>query len=257
MEKRINLLFIGFGLIVTVMNTWFFVDEHGFTGQIVKEPIFILPAIGLLYFSLLQFFGGKTLQVSQLIFLFAIAAISIIDGPENIYGMGFMLLTIYLLYKYGYLQKHFILKSVIIILLIYVLILISFFGNAHFSAGINVMAFVFFFFVAFSLGEWQWIQTLRKKDIEYRDKLKEFRGEEVDLEQAGFSRRELEVGKLLMKYPETDKELAWRMNISPETFRNHLKSMRKKLNVNTKQQLIEKIRWFYRHEELEKENSQN
>ncbi|AHC14957.1 hypothetical protein [Salinispira pacifica] len=145
MEKRINLLFISFGLIVTVMNTWFFIDENGFTGRVFREPIFIMPAIGLIYFSLLQFFGGKTLRISHIAFLTVIAAVSIIDGPENVYGMGFMILAIYLFYKYGFLQKHFIMKSVFIIVLIYVLILISFFGNEHFSAGINVMAFVFFF----------------------------------------------------------------------------------------------------------------
>jgi DNA-binding CsgD family transcriptional regulator len=245
MEKRINLLFISFSLIVSLANSWYYIEDQGLTINLFTKSEIIVPLVGTIYFTLLQFLGGGLLKASQIIFLFGISSTAIIDKPDSIYGLGFMLIAVYLLYKYNYLRKNFLTKGLVIILFIFVLIFTSFFGNAHFSASVNTMAFVFFFFVAFFLGEWQWIQTLRKKDKEYKESIKTIYGEQVDLESLNFTKRELEVGRLIIHYQETDKELAWRMKISPDTFRNHLKSMRKKAGVSTKQQLIEKMRWYY------------
>lgn len=249
MEKRINLLFIGFGLFVSLTNLLFFINTVGFSTALISVSNIYVPVIGTLYFSLLQLTRGIIVKISHIVFLFVISAVGITDDPNSVYGLGFMLMCIYLLYKYGYLHSHFVAKSIGLMAVVYALILTSILGKTHVSIGLNVMAFVLFFFVAFFLGEWQWIQTLRQRDKDYKQRIQAMSGEPIDLEALKFTKREIDVGRYLIHFQETDKEIAWRMQVSPDTVRNHLKSIRRKAGVGTKQQLIEKIRWYYGHED--------
>ena len=53
--------------------------------------------------------------------------------------------------------------------------------------------------------------------------------------------REQEVAKLLIT-GDTYKQIAWRLNISPDTVRQHIKNIYRKLQVNSRVQLINEFR---------------
>lgn len=261
MDRIVNLLFIALATMATVLNFEYGLRVGGFDPSSLG---FTFSAIGTVLFVLLQFLRHNIRRWGQVIFLLIIASVAIWDNFDSAFGLGFALLSIYLAYKYRLVKRHRVLMVGVVAVFLAILILLSEKQSvAAINASILTIAFLFFFYAIFFLGESQWVRQLArskealersKEELEEKqrllaDTLEEARGKQNDLIALKFTKKEIEVGRALIKTKALDKEIAYDLHISKHTLRNHFKSMRQKTNTETKQQLIDAIRWYYVAEE--------
>ena len=193
------------------------------------------------------------MKFSQVIFLFVGGAISTLEEYDSIFGLGFCLLAVYLAHKYDLLKNQFVLKVGLIAIVLAILVIVSeSVGVYPVGSSLLTIFFILFFYAVFFLGESDWVRKLEaniralKESKERLDHtLEEVEGHRNDLVQIGFTKKEIEVGRALVQTKTIDKQIAYDLGISMNTLRNHFKSMRRKTGAETKQQLIDAIRWYY------------
>ncbi len=173
-----------------------------------------------------------------------VAVISISDA-EVIYGLGFILVGFYMSYKYDFFKRHTVTKLIISTCIILTIVIIAGSLALGWAYGIGIIAFFIFLTSVILIGELDVIRAYSKKEAQVDKVLKDIEGRKLDLKKMGFTRREMEIGRLLIEVKGTDSDLAEMLGVSANTMRNHMKSMRMKVKVKNKQQLIDSIRWYY------------
>ena len=194
----------------------------------------------------------KACAFFQVALLFVIGAIDIVDPDLSIFGLGFALIGLYLAYKYGFLNTAPLPKVVLFFAALFLLIFFSTDFSLGWARGLTIIAFCLFFYSVIGIGEWDFVQKYNQEHKKLEKALDDIKGKKIDLLEAGFTPRELEIGRLLIDTMATDKELAWELQISTNTMRNHMTSMRTKTESKSKQHLIDSLRWYYHNKENEK-----
>ncbi len=247
-SQRTNQAFVYFSLCVFITNCVFYLSGgHTFLEIVTKGAIYV-PFFAIIYFRVLQKRFDRLRKLSHITFLFFIATIAIFESSDSLFGLGFALIGLYLMYKYRLMRKNPVLKAILFMgSLSSAIILSSGFQDGWVEA-LTVIAFFAFFYAILFLGELDWIDRYRnklKEEHRIRKALKDVVGRPIDLPKLGFTKREIEIGRFIVENRKTDKELAAEIFISPHTLRNHLKSMRAKTKTSNTNELIDAIRWYY------------
>lgn len=260
MDKLVNLLFISFAAIATIFNLFFRINTVGFALTVFYYPPVLVSFIGGACFIAAHFLPRPIRQVMQLVFLLFIASVNILDDYDSTFGLGFGLITIYLGYKYRIIRQKLLVIAGFVVLYLSLLIIISVHSHGEsLNSSVLTISYLLFFYTIFFIGESRWAKrlaqsreaflqsrsVLAEKEQLLAQTLEEVEGKRLDLKELRFTQKEIEVGRALVRTKTVDKQIAYELNISLNTLRNHFKSMRQKTNTETKQQLIDAIRWYY------------
>jgi DNA-binding CsgD family transcriptional regulator len=239
---RVNTVFIAFAAVVSVVN----VTALAFTmplEELATSSLVFFPIIGLLLFLAIHRRGHLIQAVTHVVFIYAVSLISIVDTVDNIYGLGFAIVGTYLMYRYRFFDRHPRVKAVIILGILTVTIMISASVNEGWAGAILTLSFLIFVSTIFLYAELDWISRYRSARATAQEAQK-LVGVKRDLVEAGLSPREIQVVHELVTRKTTDKEIAYLLGIKTDTVRNHQKSIRKKLGVASKVEIIEASRWY-------------
>ncbi len=247
-SQRTNQAFVYFSLCVFSTNCVVYLLEGSTFLAIVTKSAIYVPFFAIIYFRVLQKRFDRLRKLSHITFLFLIATIAIFESTDSLFGPGFALIGLYLMYKYRLMRKNPVLKAILFMGSLSSAIILSSGFQDGWAEAFMVIAFFLFFYAILFLGELDWINRYRTKLKEehlIRKALKDVVGQPIDLPKLGFTKREMEIGRLIVGNRKTDKELAAEIFISPHTLRNHLKSMRAKTSTSNTNELIDAIRWYY------------
>jgi DNA-binding CsgD family transcriptional regulator len=238
----VNLAFIVFAAIVTVVNTLAIVFYDGDVDWRMLSTI-IVPPSALVFFVVIHRRCHRLQGYSHVVFLYGIAVIAILDRVDSIYGLGFAMLGTYLMYRYELFTPPRLAKIIVLLSVLISAIIISAFRISGWSNAITTLAFLAFFSIILLLAELDWINRYQRARGEVETAMTMV-GKQIDLMKAGLTKREIEVVRELVGTKGTDKEVGYNLGISVDTVRNHLKSIRMKLQVASKLEVIEASRWF-------------
>ncbi len=272
-QKEIGILASIVGIIVTSANLLEGMIELTLLESMQNSGVWAvaLPTILIMFTC---FFYSKISRIIQVIIVILVASLSIWEDYNSIYGLGLFFLGILLSFKYGFLKKDLILKSVIILFILTGVVCASTMYSTEVMTrawlyGLTSLFYLGLFFgvcyiiykneIAHYLNQIKndetAIQSLSNQkaklvsEINSMTKdLKKLENEysaliaPVDLDEKGLTIREKELVRNLIKHRETEKELAERLNIKVNTIKSHFYKIRKKLGVERREDLIELCR---------------
>jgi DNA-binding CsgD family transcriptional regulator len=253
MEKRINLLYIVFAFAVSLYNGYLILSGRFPEGTTLLSFYFSGPLLLLAIFIALHTVDAAVLRVIQPLTLFMVGTIGfleyiLVDSINNdlFDTMFFWILSFQLFARYDFLVRNAKAKLAVLFSgLIGLLVFGGVFIGDFTAVGSLILFFVFYFVILFFLDQETLRQyrerastaamTIAMEGSTFIDPVKEY----------GFTRREVEVGKLLVTTLGTDKEIAYDLNISVQTVVSHMTNMRRKAGVPSRQHLIDSIRGYY------------
>jgi len=148
-QMRISSTVALIGILVTAINI---IRNVYIRGNASFEIIFKDPSISLVFiFSVLFFLTRKirssAIQILQIIVFLANAALAILDGYDKFHGIGFIILTLLLAYRYGMLEKYTRIKMILlgVFTLFFLELSIHLSGNDHAGSGLDIILYLIFF----------------------------------------------------------------------------------------------------------------
>lgn len=261
--RRIHIILTIFAGSAAISNTFI-----GFYRRMSLPEIFdstvIVPFITLIAMVFILLFLSEKrpkfvrfIQYFHITDLFLVALVATLDDYSGIYGLGFFFSGGVLALQYKLVSS----KNRLAITL-YFLVIIS---VVEFSAlqvdkqgvSLDVLAFlVFFYAVLISTDSFRVKKFVNENKAlkGERDKLKtQFdaaadMANYLDLPQV-LSKRQMEIARLIYENQGGDKENAYEIGISVNTYRNHLKEIRRVLEVNSRVEVLGKVRPYFIAEE--------
>lgn len=278
-QKKISLLIALTGCIVVISNIMHLASQEK-TGK----EIFLNPTVSLLFIFSLMFIISRNLKhiivpILQVGIIYMNGIISILDNHEAFNGYGFIIITVLMMYKYGFLnsfvKSKLILLAVSIVLILEISLKIN--KNYPFGRSFNyIVYFIFFIAMVYILykselnrilkAERIFKETLISKEDELQVLLfevnehktiienKEFRISELcseietlkdswnplDLGQYNITQREESIIQILCLNTElANKEIAAELGISEGTIKQNMNRIFKKLGIANRQKMIE------------------
>jgi DNA-binding CsgD family transcriptional regulator len=283
-QKRVSSMIAFTGLIVVVSNILrnLYFREKEFLDIVVHDPsISFVFAFSLLIF-LTRKLESRVIQYVHIALFLANAALALMSEYDAFHGMGFILLAIALSYRYGLLEKHSRIKLIFIALFTLFFLEFSIYrsGDDQVGSSFNIIVyFIFFLTIVYliymdELNRMLHIERLFKEkvlsmeeekvrlleDMEGRkaelilmdarmkelEKLIEESKKPLDLKKFRITPREEDVIGEFCRNPHlTTKEIAYNLNMSLGTIKQHFNSIFKKLKVRNRSELLNKYKWNY------------
>jgi len=263
-QRKIAVLAFLAGFFVALINFVDYLSKYSAFEALGKPAVFLNILLSAL--TLATGFGDfRFLRLLQTGIVFITAVISILDTYNSIHGLGLILLGFFLAFKYGFLKKHFLIKTIAIVLTVFALVMFSA-GLDGAGSGVmhsldSIIYLAVFLAVTYIIYQDEITEyVLRNREFEGQlkqlkrertmlaDMLNDLDGkiakmaEKVDLKAMGLTKKELEVVEALILYRETEQQLAERLGISYHTLRNHFRHIRDKLGVDRREDIIEMCR---------------
>ncbi|HAK44753.1 MAG TPA: hypothetical protein DCO79_02370 [Spirochaeta sp.] len=263
-QRKIAFLAFIAGFLISVINFVNFLSKYTVPEAILKPAVFFL-----IIFSTMTLLTGlknsSSLRLLQVLLAFANGAISILDVYNSIHGLGLIMLSVFLAFKYGFLKKRFILKSFLAMVVVFTLVMISAqldYRSGGIMFGLNSIIYLSVFlavtyviyqdeiteYILRNREAESEISVLQNERSELAHRLSELDSRiagltvPVDLEKMGLTKKEMEVLEVLILYRETEHELADRLGMSFHTLKNHFRHIRDKLGVDKREDIIEMCR---------------
>ena len=267
-QKRISLVIIGIGILTIIFNIYGAIKHHWTILEIISYPSFYLTPLFVVIFFLTIKINSNIIRILHICIFFVCASIPIIQNYESFYGLGFYILSIILMIRYGYFQKKIIFKISTIVLFLIVLVEISSYqkNKVFLIYSMNVIIFLLFFILILYIlyrDEFNSIvQKSKKMENSMNDmiieknrslseasklnkkikKLEKLISSEdsrnVTSEEYKLSLKEQEVIELLCKFRASNQEIADKMFISSGTVKQHFYRIYRKCGVRKRVDII-------------------
>ncbi|MCK5249706.1 MAG: hypothetical protein KAJ98_07070 [Spirochaetaceae bacterium] len=245
----------------------------------VSHPSIFVPFIAVVLFFSTRQMDHAVVRIIHVFCITVVASISIIEGYESFYGLGFMILAVLLSYKYGFLEKGFKWKAGISIIVVLLLIEISVFLSDEKKAGvgIDVILFLIFFLVFVYIIYQEEINHLASSNKKLEKSLYNLITEKSRLErelsektrmiedchkqieqrlqedkqniesfkhQFKLTTKELEIVLLIYNTGNHNKQIAEDLGITTGTIKQHLSRIYNKMDVSNRSQMMLVLREF-------------
>jgi DNA-binding CsgD family transcriptional regulator len=278
-QKNISLLIAITGCIVVISNIMHLASQEN-TGK----EIFLNPTVYLLFIFSLMFIVSRNLKhiivpILQVSIIYINGIISILDNHEAFNGYGFIIITVLMMYKYGFLNSLVKTKLILLAVSIVLILEVSLKINENYPIGRSfnyIIYFIFFIAMVYILykselnrilkAEKKFKETLVSKEDELQilinevddhkafienteiriselcseiDVLKDSRNP-IDLSQYKITKREESIIRILSLNTElANKEIAAELGISEGTIKQNMNKIFKKLGIANRQKMIE------------------
>ena len=291
-HKRISIFISLIGLFASIFNflrSFYFRDLSLI--EALLEPSTSISFIIVIFLILLLKASDIFTQIVHICIFLLQGFLSIMDYYNSFYGMGFILLAIVLIYKYGFLRRY--PKIKILLLALYTLICVEISVstvNGRATVAVDILLYFFFFLTIVYLAYKSEIKRILSVEKEYEeyyynselDKenlIEEINGHQkqiashqddineksqelklleskitklnklkktVDLRNFKVTNTERKViEQLCIDISIGNKEIGSNLNISTGTVSQHLHRVYKKLNIRTRQELIDQCKWNF------------
>jgi len=263
-QRKVAFLAFTAGFLVSVINFFNFLSKYTVGEAFVKPGVIVIVSISILTL-LTGLRESKIIRLLQVSLAFIMGAIAIMDVYNSIHGLGLIMLSVFLAFKYGFLKKRFILKSFLAMVVVFTLVMISAqldYRSGGIMFGLNSIIYLSVFlavtyviyqdeiteYILRNREAESEISVLQNERSELAHRLSELDSRiagltvPVDLEKMGLTKKEMEVLEVLILYRETEHELADRLGMSFHTLKNHFRHIRDKLGVDKREDIIEMCR---------------
>ncbi|MDC7234500.1 MAG: LuxR C-terminal-related transcriptional regulator [Spirochaetales bacterium] len=278
-QKNISLVISLAGLLVALNNVLILVAQDYSYQKILIRPT-VLP---LLIFALLFFvtrnFDHVVVRILQILIIYLNGILAIMDDHEAFNGYGFIILSVLMLYKYGFLKRRPRIKLIGTAVSVTAVLELSIHMNTQSPMGksLNYLVyFILFFTITYMLYSSELNRILRaekrfKETLESKEEEMQFLLEEVDSHKSIIEKKEARIDRLKKEIRQikdvwkpvnlkdynitnreesviralchntgmTNKELAAEIGISEGSIKQNMNKIFKKLEVANRQQLIE------------------
>ena len=285
-QYRIALLVSTVGITVTFINIILLISARGRT----LLQALIHPSVLLVFlFSLLIFLTrknkGNYVRYLQVFIFLANAAVALLDQYDSFAGMGFVILSLILSYRYGLLKQQTKLK--LLLLSGFLLAILEFSiikeGGDHLGSSINILMYLVFFititYLIYSseinrilniekqykknLSDMEEEKSQLARDIEThhrdirekQDRIFELEGriqrltppdKTLDFAEFGITPKEEEViREFCLNTHLTNKEIAHNLGLTTGTVKQHFNRIFRKMGIRSRQELLDKCRWNF------------
>lgn len=257
--KRIHLILTAFAAAALISNiTIVFYRREPLTellGSNFSVPLLTILVL-VLFFPFIKDENPKFARFMQYFHvtdLFLIAIAATLDEYDSIYGLGFFFSGGILALQYRLVSPKNRVAITLYFLAITAVVEFSAMQIEKKGVSLDVLAFlVFFYAILISTDKFRIRKFVNenKSLLGERDELKNKfdtaadMAHYVELPQL-LSHRQMEIAQLIYSSRATDKENAYELGISVNTYRNHLKEIRRVLGVNTKVEVLTKVRPYF------------
>ncbi len=268
------------GLFVVIVNIANEMSQNTFSNTIILPHIYVVFILTIVVF-ITAFLKATFFRLVQIGVLFFSGSIAIMDDFNSIYGLGLVILALFLAFKYDYLKKYFRVKVIVITTLVFSLIEISARINNAFGKwlySLNSILYLFLFLVISYIIYQDDIKAyiIKNKDAEdtiskierqkdnltknmtsLKKKMEDLDAQldeltaPVDLDEMGITPAEKRVLEVLVLYGGTDKSIAEHLYLSYHTVKNHFRKIRDKLGVDRRDEIIEMCRNNFKEEKVD------
>ncbi len=263
-QKRISYIVSALGMLVVFINFFDLVRRFPVIDALLYPSVGIILAVSIVIF-LTSLKDSSFLRYVQLFIFFLVGAIAILDVYNSFHGLGLVILTLIIGFRYGLFEKKPLLKIFLFIGIIFVIVEIAASlqsGVIRWNTGLDAIMYILVFIgVLYTIYSNEIIYYV-KLTTEAENKLNRIEMERTrlqnklddldlvyrqltqpaDLDSMGITPREMEVIEALVVYRERDRALAERLGISPYTLKEHMKHIRDKLGVDRRDEIVDMCR---------------
>ena len=269
-QQKLSIAIFSAGFIVSIVNFISIYSHSNFSTAITDQSVMVLLIISLIILSS-YFMDYEIVRFLQVLIVIITAVLAILDVYNSIHGLGLLIIAAFISFKYGYFKRWLKTKALISIMLTSVVMELSAIRQnpeGKIMYGLDAVIYiVLFFFVTYLIysdeikyyiennkAKEDTIETLtgerdlllnRVKSLDKRIALMSPDFQPIDLNQYKITAAERRVIEILVLYRATDKEIADRLCISYHTVKNHFRSIRNKLGVDRREEIIDLCRFNF------------
>jgi len=257
--RQIHLIFLGFGTAACLNNIFItFYRREGLAGLIdsrILVPLAVVLAFALLLIPLKRGSArfARKIEILHVILVLLVALVATLDEYSSIYGVGFFLAGGLVALQYRLVRQNNRVAITLYFLAIAVVAQFSAWRKDRVVISLAMLSYLIFMYaLLLTMARFQVRRILAENRMlkgerdEFKSLFDSAAGTDhyLDLTRV-LSRRQLEIARQLYVSQKTDKENASEMGISVNTYRNHLKEIRRILDVGTKVELISRVRPYF------------
>jgi len=287
-QSRLSTTISAVGFAVVLVNI---VRNLYFRGKSFSDTVLFDPSVLFVFiFALVLFLTRKmkspVIQYLQILIFLANAALALLDEYDAFHGIGFLILTLLLAYRYEMLKRYVRLKLLFLAVftIFFLELSIHFEGENQIGSSLNIVIYLVFFLSIIYLiysseinrilrhekifnrtissmeAEKQKLleeiedhtseihkRELRIQEMEEYISAAELKGEPINLKEFNITQREEDVIREFCTNPHlTTKDLATNLNMSLGTIKSHFISIYKKLEIRSRSELLDKCKWNFK-----------
>lgn len=244
---------------VTIINLIQLTLHFSFVSALLDKSVYVVFISGLIIF-LLSFSKAENKSViifrwslninlarlNKLIQIFIIllnGTLSILDTYDSFAGMGLMLITILLIYKYGMMNKMTL--SLFLLYLVVIIEISAFYLNKS-GIALDILLFTgllfYIFYISFrdEVNKAISLNSIKDMEIIQLNKILEsVITPNIDPAESGLTKGEMKVLRILCLYNASNKDISEKLNISVSTVKNHMGNIFNKTGADDRYQLID------------------
>ncbi len=272
-QRKIAIVIALVGLFVAVVNLVDDIPERPFWEAFIDIDVSLVLLLGIVML-ITGFINSVIIRVSQVLVFLLAAGIAMLDVYDAVFGLGFVLLAIFLSFSYGFFERRGIIKFMAIVIYLFGMAVLSAslqYERGHVMLGLDMVAYLAMFllisYLIYSDEINAYLSRARAAEnalsalqaerenlaarlsaLDEKIRVIEERRSRIDLDKAGITAREREVLRVLIRYRETEQQIAKRLGISPFTVKEHFRHIRDKLGVDRREEIIEICRNLFDEE---------
>lgn len=276
-QTRISILFALLGTLIIVYNIFYSFVEKIPLNEIVTDIVLWTNLAVTVPFMIFSFIHKErvVIKLFQIFIVLIVSALSIIDDYNNMYGTALCIIAYILTFKYGFLNKRLIPKSLIFAIYLLSMAEVSARLSGNPGAGMSILIFLSFFLVIMytiykaeidriifteKKMEKNIVDLLNDRDKlknkmeSYRSKLETLEAQiqeqqkidgPIDIKKFNLTEMEEFVLMNLVTRQPTNKELQKILNITESTVKKHLYNIYNKVGVDNRYHVIELFKGNY------------
>ena len=285
-QKRVSLFVALIGFAVSLVNFFLLLT----TWHVSILDALVFPSFLFIFlFSLILFFTRKIqsplIQYLQIAIFLINGALALMDQYDAFHGMGFIMLSLILSYRYGLLKRH--TRKKVILLGLFTLVFLEYSisesGSDYIGSSLNIVLYLIFFltiiyliytseinhilsyektsqetFSAMEKEKKQLEEEIREHNQEIQNKESRIVELEEQIEKIGLSGKPLDLKTFKITPSEeaiirefcqnphlTNKEIAHNLGTTTGTIKQYFSKIFRKMGVRSRQELLDKCKWNY------------
>lgn len=258
-QKRIGLLISSIDLIVVVTNFIYDINSMGSVIAALQDIDVWSLFLVAIPFIFSAFFESRILKIIQILTIYLVGIVNLIDAYEEFYGPALFLAGWLLMRHYGFLENHGKLKNIVLLVFLVGLSQISANINTHEGvyAGLSTLWYALFL-ISLLVIIWRDMikqqEELKKENrilkTDYNQisaQLNEIETEQkpYNLKSANISPAEERVIKVLTVYKASNREISERLNLAESTVKLHLYNIFNKIGVDNRFAVIDLCKYNF------------
>jgi hypothetical protein len=220
------------------------------------------------------FINSVIIRVSQVLVFLLAAGIAMLDVYDAVFGLGFVLLAIFLSFSYGFFERRGIIKFMAIVIYLFGMAVLSAslqYERGHVMLGLDMVAYLAMFllisYLIYSDEINAYLSRARAAEnalsalqaerenlaarlsaLDEKIRVIEERRSRIDLDKAGITAGSVRCCGSSSGTGRTEQQIAKRLGISPFTVKEHFRHIRDKLGVDRREEIIEICRNLFDEE---------